>query len=394
MQHEFAYVTTGRRIQARNRQRGRSPRRPVSVLQRVGMDCTRRAVALETEITALARSLHDQKARLLMLVAEYDELGGWMTTGALSCAHWLAALLDIELSTAREQVRVARALRALPATAEAVAAGTLSYAKAREVTRIATTDTEVELLALAQDAPAGALARRLANWQTHREPDRLSERQWAARACTYRQEADGTVTINLRLPPEVAARVRARLDHEAEVGLRRTSSECEARTLSQARADGAVALIEGAAVDSGADAPAGASVRTQSKTPSVPVEVVLHRRADCAEIDGVVLAPATASRLGCDAPIRVMLHRPDGSPADVGRRQRLVTPRLRRLVYERDRHCTHPGCTITEFLDVHHVVPWEHGGPTDLANLTLLCGYHHRRRHDDAPAGASRTPTR
>jgi hypothetical protein len=38
---------------------------------------------------------------------------------------------------------------------------------------------------------------------------------------------------------------------------------------------------------------------------------------------------------------------------------------------------------------VHHVISWEDGGPTNLANLTLLCGYHHRRHHDDAPAGAS-----
>jgi predicted restriction endonuclease len=64
---------------------------------------------------------------------------------------------------------------------------------------------------------------------------------------------------------------------------------------------------------------------------------------------------------------------------------------LRRLVEERDRHCTHPGCTATEFLDIHHVIPWEHGGPTDLANLALLCGHHHRWLHDraDAPAGTS-----
>jgi len=359
----------------------------MNVLQRIGMDSTRRAIALETEIAALAGSLRAQKARFLQLVGEYDALGGWIASGAISCAHWLADLLDIELSTAREQVRVARALRELPATADAVAAGALSYAKAREITRVATVDTEVELLALAEHAPAGALAQQLANWQTRREPEQLSARQWAARSCTFHQETDGTVTIRLRLPPEVAAQVRVELDAAAVTPPRNVDSE--AQTPTQARADAAVACITGHAKPFGGDAPADASLRTPMRTSPAPIEVVLHRRIDYAEIGGVILAPATASRLGCDAAIRVMLHHPDGSPADVGRRHRLVTPRLRRLVEERDRHCTYPGCAATAFLDVHHVIPWEDGGPTNLANLTLLCGYHHRRHHDDAPAGAS-----
>ncbi|MFZ4516141.1 MAG: DUF222 domain-containing protein [Acidimicrobiia bacterium] len=388
MHHDVAYEITGRQVQAgeRARQQGRNPRRPMNVLQRAGMDCTRRAIALETEIAALAGSLRAQKARFLQLVGEYDVLGGWIASGAISCAHWLADLLDIELSTAREQVRVARALRDLPAVADAVATGALSYAKAREITRVATVDTETELLALAQHAPAGALARQLANWQTAREPERLSERQWAARSCMFRQEADGTVTISLRLPPEVAARVRAELDVAAMAVLR--TSDGESRSLTQARTDAAVIRMTTSPKALSNDAPAGASLPTPRRSSSTGVEVILHRRIDHSEIDGVTLAPSTAARLCCDAAIRVMLHHPDGSPADVGRRQRLVTPRLRRLVEERDRRCTYPGCAATAFLDVHHVLPWEHGGPTNLANLTLLCGYHHRRLHDDAPAGA------
>lgn len=375
MQHEIAYETTGRRLRARDRQTGRNPRRPLNVLQRAGLDCMRRAVALEAEIATLAGSLRQHKARLLSLVSEYDALGGWIASGATSCAHWLADLLDIELSTAREQVRVARTLRELPATAAAVEAGVLSYAKARAITRVARAETERELLDVAHNAPAGALARRLANWQTVHEPHRLSEQQWAGRACTYRQEADGSVTVSLRLPPEVAARVRAALDAEAMRPPSGGESGPAPTTLVQRRADVAAERLC-------TRAPAGASSPTRSVAGPRPVEIVVHRRLEHAEVDGVVLAPATAARLGCDAAVRVMTHHGDGSPADVGRRHRLVTARLRRLVTERDRHCTHPGCTSADFLEVHHVIPWEQGGPTDLANLSLLCGFHHRRRHD------------
>jgi hypothetical protein len=48
----------------------------------------------------------------------------------------------------------------------------------------------------------------------------------------------------------------------------------------------------------------------------------------------------------------------------------------------RDRHCAHPGCTSRAGLEAHHVVFWSRGGPTDLANLILLCEAHHHRLHD------------
>jgi len=30
---------------------------------------------------------------------------------------------------------------------------------------------------------------------------------------------------------------------------------------------------------------------------------------------------------------------------------------------------------------VHHLVPWEHGGTTDLDNMLLLCRRHHTAHH-------------
>ncbi|WP_442860877.1 HNH endonuclease signature motif containing protein [Amycolatopsis sp. CA-230715] len=31
--------------------------------------------------------------------------------------------------------------------------------------------------------------------------------------------------------------------------------------------------------------------------------------------------------------------------------------------------------------EAHHVVEWAHGGLTELGNLVLLCGHHHRLLH-------------
>jgi len=31
--------------------------------------------------------------------------------------------------------------------------------------------------------------------------------------------------------------------------------------------------------------------------------------------------------------------------------------------------------------EIHHAVPWEQGGPTDVDNLQALCSQHHRQQH-------------
>ena len=40
------------------------------------------------------------------------------------------------------------------------------------------------------------------------------------------------------------------------------------------------------------------------------------------------------------------------------------------------------GCDNSNWLQVHHIVHWSQGGPTDLDNLILLCGFHHRYLHE------------
>jgi hypothetical protein len=67
----------------------------------------------------------------------------------------------------------------------------------------------------------------------------------------------------------------------------------------------------------------------------------------------------------------------------VGRTQRTVTPRLRRALETRDRHCVFPDCRAhVRRCHAHHVTEWENGGPTDLDNLALLCVRHHHAVHE------------
>jgi len=81
---------------------------------------------LEAQITELAGHLNAANHRWLVLIAEFDRREGWADGSTRSCAHWLSWKCGVDLGAAREKVRVARALAALPKISAAMAGGELS----------------------------------------------------------------------------------------------------------------------------------------------------------------------------------------------------------------------------------------------------------------------------
>jgi hypothetical protein len=70
-------------------------------------------------------------------------------------------------------------------------------------------------------------------------------------------------------------------------------------------------------------------------------------------------------------------------PLEVGRASRVVTPAQRTALAVRDGGCVFAGCDRPlAWCEAHHLVHWLDGGPTDLANLALLCRAHHRAVHE------------
>ncbi|MGH3668569.1 MAG: DUF222 domain-containing protein, partial [Acidimicrobiia bacterium] len=97
---------------------------------------------------------------------------------------------------------------------------------------------------------------------------------------------------------------------------------------------------------------------------------------------GGPISAQAVRRIACDAGITRVITGPAGVPLDVGRESRTVTPGQWAALVVRDRGCAFPGCTRpAEWCIAHHIVHWADGGPTDLDNLVLLCGYHHRVIH-------------
>jgi Domain of unknown function (DUF222)/HNH endonuclease len=70
-------------------------------------------------------------------------------------------------------------------------------------------------------------------------------------------------------------------------------------------------------------------------------------------------------------------------PLDLGRATRVVTAAQRAALVVRDGGCVFPGCPRPPgWCEAHHLLHWLDGGPTDLANLVLLCRAHHRAVHE------------
>jgi hypothetical protein len=160
---------------------------------------------LEARICELAGHLAAGTCRFLQLVADFDAREGWASWEMPSCAAWLSWKCQLAPGTAREQVRVARALKELPVTCGEFAAGRLSYAKVRALTRIATAETERNLVEMATPMTAGQLERFA---RAHRQVSAGEQdgRRPAVRerAVRWRQDESG-ISVTFALPPAEAA---------------------------------------------------------------------------------------------------------------------------------------------------------------------------------------------
>jgi hypothetical protein len=102
--------------------------------------------------------------------------------------------------------------------------------------------------------------------------------------------------------------------------------------------------------------------------------------ATCDQL-GPIPAPVLA-RLACDGILRRVLTAPTGAVLDVGRAVRCATPTQRKALAVRDGWCLVPACRVpVARCDIHHLISWMHGGPTDLPNLAPLCPRHHSAVH-------------
>ena len=340
---------------------------------------------LGDEIAELSVHLDAATARLLDLIREFDARGGW-NNGFPSCAAWLTWRVGLAPGAAREHVRVARALGTLPRLAGALAHGELSYSKVRELTRVATPETEERLLAVGRAGTAEHVARIVRGWRLAdlQVEAREAARQHASRALYVYPNGDGTVRVRGRLTAEAGALLVKALAAAREALYQRRrdqAPEADPPAIEQQQAD-ALALLAETALNHGLDP--GAPGERYQVVVHVDAEVLADSDApgQSAIEDGARVPAGTSQRLACDASRVGMRHDADGRVVEIGARTRTIPPALRRALHHRDRSCRFPGCGV-RFGQGHHIRHWAQGGPTTLTNLALLCRRHHRAVHEE-----------
>jgi len=100
--------------------------------------------------------------------------------------------------------------------------------------------------------------------------------------------------------------------------------------------------------------------------------------------DGLTAVPAhVAERRLCEAGTVVATVDSCGNPLDVGREERLFTPRQRIGLALRDGGCRWSGCDRpASYCEAHHIDEWARDqGRTDIDRGILLCRYHHMELH-------------
>ncbi|MBK7537149.1 MAG: DUF222 domain-containing protein [Myxococcales bacterium] len=169
--------------------------------------------------------------RLLADLRTFDAAGGWYRQGFGTCAHWLSWRVGWDLGTAREHLRVARALHTLPQVSEALAAGQISYSKTRAITRVATAATEAVLLGYAQHCTASQLETvcRKVGVLGADAASRATRPHDSERYVAHTTTASGMVCVKACLRPDEAALLLQVLQ-QAAVDCTREPAEASAET--------------------------------------------------------------------------------------------------------------------------------------------------------------------
>jgi len=302
---------------------------------------------LHARLKAFAKqraALDASEARCLVIA---EEIEIWKAIGYTTMLAYLEGELGYGPHTAGERLRVAHALRELPLTAERLEAGELHHSAVRELTRVATFETETAWLEAAEGKNLRQIEHLVAGHRMGDLPDDEPDPDLELRKLTIE------VT-----PATYALYRQARKHLDAQTGERLTE-------------DAAMAMMcRGALGDS-----ATASDHPPAQICYQMCPTCHHGTQDGAGIV-VDIDAATVARVLCDA--EVLADPSSPSP----RTTATVTPRVRRQVLARDHHrCVVPGCRNARFLEIHHVTFQSHGGRHELSNLISICTAHHDLLH-------------
>jgi hypothetical protein len=362
------------------------------------------------EVLGLMLGLQRQvNGTVSVLMAVAEQRNAALRTANTPLESVLAASGQESVRQVRNQVFQASMLAGRPGVHEAAAAGRITLGQARAIRDVVEglpevlSDTQKDqaegfLLRAADRLPAEKLrgmtdqvldqvAPQAKDSSEQRQAKlKLRDQRAAARRCfRFGFPEDGSIEFRGSLPVVDGVRLKGLVESIAARDYRAAKDVADRAALAvtpdQRLADALMRVVvaaEGSGTESGsggAGIPAGGTQIT-----------VLMREQDLRDraagrgllADGTEVSAGELRRLMCDAGFVPVVLGGKSEILDLGRMRRLASPALRHAVGLRDGHCAFPGCEVPFYrCELHHIRPWQDGGPTSLDNLVALCARHH-----------------
>lgn len=315
------------------------------------------AIDRELREIAATRASIDAREAVLLCDAARHEL--WRKLGKASFLEYLEEVLGYTPKLARERVRVAHALDSMPILADALANNELNYSAVRELTRVATPETEAAWRDVAQGKNVRQIEELVAVHAPGDRPDDAPRPDLKPKHLSF--EVSTATFARLRQVQQILADEHGRqLDDDALI-----DALCSA-------------VLDGG----GGEADQGRS-RFQVMT------TICERCNQGWQLGGgrdIAIDATEVAIAECDAQ-RI------GSDREPGRATQDIPPKTRRYVWRRDKGaCRVGGCRAARHLDIHHIVPKHLGGGHEPENLVVLCSGHHHNQHDGSLTITGRAP--
>ncbi|MGQ7843030.1 HNH endonuclease signature motif containing protein [Granulosicoccus sp. 3-233] len=390
-------------------------------------------------LRSLSRTNDRNLAEQLKLQVRFDEAERYKEDGCRSMIVWMDVHLGIAKTNASEQLRVGRALQDLPILESLFTLGQISFSQLREVTRVATPQTDAEF-ALATLALSVSETREYCLRFRHdidRDEDArlamqhgqdVSDSHAAMRAYDRRSlrisEPDvHTTRIVIELPRELGEEFRRSLEHcedwireggedaspndasdiahqktDLPGSMQKTSAEMPTRTTAtQLRADAALLMSRRSLAHAGEAVAMADRYRVHVNVDLDQlldgcVEDAASQRTDDHRANAVVERPwlhgagpvsrATTQRLAEIAGFTLVVRDETGEAFATASKAPPFTRRQLKELRARDRRCQMPGCGSTRHVEGHHIVHRENGGRSTMENAVHVCGACHRLLHE------------
>ena len=309
---------------------------------------------LEQRLVELEATVARARAEQMMLLQMADAYQLPTADGCRNMREWVAGRLDVSRETAYALTTTARRLMDSPELSRSLAEGAVTFDRAEATSRIPAIHHDDSLRGLDIQGLRRVAAR-------HRRRSRVDDHEaHRSQHLTFQPNLDESIWD-----------VWGRLDGYAGPVVFKSLTE---------EADLIPDLPDGTRLGAGYRRAIALTRLCEDRSTgsrSTPLITVFVDKNGAETEAGTPVGDEVLDRLACTGKVETIgIH--DGKPLVLGRRSRVIKPSMRRFILHRDGGCTADGCTSRYRLQIHHIVPWSEGGPTDPENLTTLCWFHHQ----------------